>query len=97
MERSIPKRTSDNRRCEFEVTIDSLKEAQGLLFPLEVVGYKADMSELLWENFHWERLGLSGKAEMNDRYARYRGTVCAAFSEGYRLGKEHCARNICWR
>lgn len=39
--------------------IDSLKEAQGL-FPLDVVGFKADMLNY-YGNFHWKRFVLSGK------------------------------------
>lgn len=56
--RSIPKE-SDIRNGEFEVIIDSLKEAQGL-FPLDVVGFKADMLNY-YGNFHWKRFVLSGK------------------------------------
>ena len=57
--RSNTKRKAISENGEFEVIIDSLKEAQGL-FPLDVVGFKADMLNIM-ENFHWKRFVLSGK------------------------------------
>lgn len=71
--RSIPKE-SDIRNGEFEVIIDSLKEAQGL-FPLDVVGFKADMLNY-YGKFPLEEICLEWKAEMNDRYG---GVMCALF------------------
>lgn len=71
--RSIPKE-SDIRNGEFEVIIDSLKEAQGL-FPLDVVGFKADMLNY-YGKFPLEEICLEWKAEMNDRYG---GAMCALF------------------
>lgn len=59
---------------EFEVAIDSLKEAQGL-FPLDVAGFKADMLNC-YGRFPLEEIGLEWKTEMNDRYG---GTMCALF------------------
>lgn len=53
------KRKTISEDGEFEVVIDSLKEAQGL-FPLDVVGFKADMLNY-YGNFHWKRFVLSGK------------------------------------
>lgn len=54
--------------------IDSLKEAQGL-FPLDVVGFKADMLNY-YGKFPLEEICLEWKAEMNDRYG---GAMCALF------------------
>ena len=42
MEQNRPRGQVITEEGEFEVTIDSLKEAQGL-YLLEVVGYKADI------------------------------------------------------
>ena len=68
------KRKAISEDGEFEVIIDSLKEAQGL-FPLDVVGFKADMLNY-YGKFPLEEICLEWKAEMNDRYG---GAMCALF------------------
>ena len=62
--------------------IDSLKEAQGL-FPLDVVGFKADMLNY-YGKFPLEEICLEWKAEMNDRYG---GAMCALFLKVNPMGK----------
>lgn len=66
------KRKTVSEDGEFEVVIDSLKEAQGL-FPLDVAGFKANMLNY-YGKFPLEEIGFEWKTEMNDRYD---GTMCA--------------------
>ena len=68
---------------EFEVTIDSLKEAQGL-YLLEVVGYKADILNC-YGKFPLEKIRSEWQEEMD---ARYRGTVCVLSLKITPLGKD---------
>lgn len=76
------KRKAISEDGEFEVIIDSLKEAQGL-FPLDVVGFKADMLNY-YGKFPLEEICLEWKAEMNDRYG---GAMCALFLKVNPMGK----------
>ena len=76
------KRKAISENGEFEVIIDSLKEAQGL-FPLDVVGFKADMLNY-YGKFPLEEICLEWKAEMNDRYG---GVMCALFLKVNPMGK----------
>lgn len=76
------KRKAISENGEFEVIIDSLKEAQGL-FPLDVVGFKADMLNY-YGKFPLEEICLEWKAEMNDRYG---GAMCALFLKVNPMGK----------
>ena len=76
------KRKTISEDGEFEVVIDSLKEAQGL-FPLDVVGFKADMLNY-YGKFPLEEICLEWKAEMNDRYG---GAMCALFLKVNPMGK----------
>lgn len=75
------KRKAISEDGEFEVIIDSLKEAQGL-FPLDVVGFKADMLNYYGNSL--EEICLEWKAEMNDRYG---GAMCALFLKVNPMGK----------
>ena len=68
---------------EFEVTIDSLKEAQGL-YLLEVVGYKADILNC-YGKFPLGKIRSEWQEEMD---ARYRGTVCVLSLKITPLGKD---------
>lgn len=68
---------------EFEVTVDSLKEAQRL-YLLETVGYKADILNC-YGKLPLEEIRLEWQEEMN---ARYRGTMCALSLKVTPLGKE---------
>ena len=65
------------------MTIDSLKEAQGL-YLLEVVGYKADILNC-YGKFPLEKIRSEWQEEMD---ARYRGTVCVLSLKITPLGKD---------
>lgn len=68
---------------KFEVTIDSLKEEQGL-YLLEIVGYKADILNC-YGKLPLEEIRLEWQEEMN---ARYRGTMCGLSLKVTPLGKD---------
>lgn len=67
---------------EFEVTIDSLKEAQGL-YLLETVGAKADILNC-YGKLPLEEIRLEWQKEMD---VRYRGTMCSLSLKFTPLGK----------
>ncbi len=68
---------------KFEVTIDSLKEAQGL-YSLETVGYKADILNC-YKKYPLEKIRSEWQEEMD---AQYRGTVCVLSLKIAPLGKD---------
>lgn len=68
---------------EFVVTIDSLKEAQGL-YSLETVGYKANILNS-YKKYPFEKIEFEWKEEMN---VRYRGTMCGLSLKVTPLGKD---------
>lgn len=77
------KRKTISEDGEFEVTIDSLKEAQGL-YSLETVGHKADILNC-YGKFPLEKIRFEWQKEMD---AWYRGTMCALSLKVTPLGKE---------
>lgn len=68
---------------EFEVTIDSLKETQGL-YLLETVGAKADILNC-YGKFPLEKVRFEWQEEMD---ARYRGAMCSLSLKVTPLGKD---------
>lgn len=77
------KRKNISKAGEFEIEVDSLKEAQGL-YPLEIAGTKANILDDLGK-FPLEQIGSQWKAEMNVRYG---GMVCALSLEVHPLGSD---------
>lgn len=82
-DKKYTKRKAVSKAGEFEIEVDSLKEAQGL-YPLEITGTKANILESL-EEFPLEQMSSEWKAEMN---ARYGGTACALSLEVHPLGSD---------
>lgn len=68
---------------EFVVTIDSLKEAQGL-YSLETVGYKANILNS-YKKYPFEKIEFEWKEEMN---VQHRGAMCALSLKSTPLGKD---------
>lgn len=68
---------------EFEIVVDSLKEAQGL-YSLESVGVRADMLNSCGK-FPLEQICAEWKEEMD---ARYGGTMCALLLKVHPLGSD---------
>lgn len=77
------KRKSISEDGEYEVDIDSLKEAQGL-YLLETVGHKADILNC-YEKFPLEKIRFEWQEEMD---VRYRGTKCSLSLMFTPLGKD---------
>lgn len=77
------KRQSISEKGEFEVTIDSLKEAQGL-YLLETVGYKADILNC-YGKLPLEKIRFEWQEEMDARYSRIK---CALFLKVNPMGKD---------
>lgn len=79
----LTKRVAISEDGEFEVTIDSLKEARGL-YLLETVGAKADILNC-YGKYPLEKISFEWQEEMN---ARYRGTMCGLSLKVTPLGKD---------
>lgn len=77
------KRKSISEDGEYEVDIDSLKEAQGL-YLLETVGHKAEILNC-YGKFPLEKIRFEWQEEMD---VRYRGTKCSLSLKFTPLGKD---------
>lgn len=81
-DKKAAKRKAVSEEGEFEVTVDSLKEAQAL-FPLYVIRVKSDILHC-YGKFPLEEVCMEWKADMDDRYS---GTQCALSLKVSPLGK----------